>query len=125
MKSGLVPALLLAVLGGVLVILAGYQSGFPAPDLKGYTQTHEEDGDGDGDGVNETHIRHYSNAAGDKVFSMTTRGSIWAWSLQGEAAADGAQTNYVILDTDCDGRFDKRLSLDEEFHVPECLSSPE
>lgn len=103
---------------------AGIDDGFNAPDMTGFRLTHEEDGDGDGDSVKETHIRHYANGAGARMFSMVTRGRLWAWSLEGADGDTDAAHNYVILDTNCDGAFDKRYSLDQEFHVPECLKSP-
>ncbi|MGE5154943.1 MAG: hypothetical protein ACM3ST_13125 [Bdellovibrio bacteriovorus] len=82
----------------------------------------EEDGDGDDDGVKETHILRYRNLDGDSIFSMTTKGRLWAWSLEsvGSPALSGSG-NYVIRDSDCDGIFDERYGLDEEFRVPDCL----
>jgi len=82
----------------------------------------EEDGDGDGDGVKETHIRRYRNLDGDSIFSLTTKGRLWAWSLEsvGSPAISGSR-DYVIRDSDCDGIFDQRYALNEEFHVPDCL----
>lgn len=97
--------------------------GHSAPDVAGFVLVGEEDGDGDGDGIKETHIRHYENRVGDRVFSMTTQGKVWAWSLASHPAAGAADptSNYVIRDSNCDGAFDERYSLDEEFHVPDCL----
>jgi hypothetical protein len=93
---------------------------YKAPLLDGFAMTSEEDGDGDGDGVNETHIRHYSNSTGDRVFSMTTKGKLWAWSRESHGGAE-TKNNYVIRDSDCDGVFDERYSLDEKFHLPDCV----
>ncbi len=95
---------------------------FQPPDLSKFLLINAEDGDGDGDGVKETHIVHYQNIAGDKLFSMTTKGRLWAWSMKtpGEASRDSAW-NYVIRDSNCDGTFDEKYRLDEEFHVPDCL----
>jgi hypothetical protein len=93
---------------------------FKAPSLDGYTLLSEEDADGDGDGAKETHVKHYSNATGDLMFSMTTKGTLWAWSRQSHAGAE-SDKNYVLRDSDCDGVFDQRYSLDEEYHVPDCL----
>lgn len=93
---------------------------FRAPDLHSFTMTREEDGDGDGDGVNETHILHYGNLTGDRLFSMTTKGKLWAWSKQSHGG-DKSDSNYVIRDGDCDGKFEERYSLDEEFHLPDCV----
>lgn len=96
---------------------------FSPPDVSRFLVVGEEDGDGDGDGVRETHIVRYRNLAGDSVFSMTTAGRLWAWSLESQGAPDAADParNYVIRDSDCDGRFDERYGLDDEFHVPACL----
>ena len=94
---------------------------FKAPPLDGYTVTSEENADGDGDGLKETHVKHYSSSMGDRLFSMTTKGYLWAWSLQSHAGPE-SDKNYVIRDSNCDGVFDERYKLDEEFHVPDCLS---
>jgi len=93
---------------------------FKAPSLDGYTMSGEEDGDGDGDGLKETHIVHYQNESGDRLFSMSTRGMLWAWSRQSHAGTE-SDKNYVIRDSNCDGVFEQRYDLDEEFHVPNCL----
>jgi len=93
---------------------------FKAPSLDGYKMTGEEDGDGDGDGLKETHIVHYKNETGDRLFSMTTRGKLWAWSRQSHAGTE-SDKNYVIRDSNCDGVFEQRYDLDEEFHIPDCL----
>lgn len=93
---------------------------YNAPVLEGFAMTSEEDGDGDGDGVNETHIRHYMNLTGDRVFSMTTKDRLWAWSSESPGGAD-PEKNYVIRDSDCDGVFDERYGLDDEFHLPDCV----
>lgn len=93
---------------------------YKVPSLDGYTVTREESGDGDGDGLKETHIVHYHNEAGDRIFSMTTKGKLWAWSQQSQASVE-SDHNYVIRDNNCDGIFEQRYSLDEDFHVPDCL----
>lgn len=95
---------------------------YPAPDMSQFLLVSEEDGDGDGDGVNETHILRYKNVAGDSAFSMTTKDRLWAWSLEshGPGEADPGR-NYVIRDSNCDGTFDERYGLDEQFYVPDCL----
>jgi hypothetical protein len=116
-----VPALVLAVLGEP--VHAMEPGVYPAPDLSKFLRVSEEDGDGDGDGVNETHILHYRNVAGDSAFSMTTKDRLWAWSMESHGGPGQAdpQRNYVIRDSNCDGTFDERYSLDEQFHVPDCL----
>jgi hypothetical protein len=93
---------------------------FGAPSLIGFDKTSEENADGDGDGIKETHVVHYTNEAGERLFSLTTGGTLWAWSLQSKDGTEPLE-NYVIRDSDCDGVFDERYTLDEEFHVPDCL----
>ena len=92
------------------------------PDLSEYALHNESDDDGDGDGVNETHVKRYINSKGDTVFSMTTGGKLWAWSLDTKGGEDAdIKSNFVIRDSNCDGVFDERYRLDAEFHVPTCL----
>jgi hypothetical protein len=95
------------------------------PDLDGFALHNESDEDGDGDGVNETHVRRYINQQGDTAFSMTTGERLWAWSLNTKAGDDSEiRKNFVIRDSNCDGVFDERYSLDAEFRVPTCLPKP-
>jgi len=92
------------------------------PELNDYALHNEYDDDGDGDGVNETHVRRYIDSQGDTAFSLTTNGKLWAWSLDAREGDDSdIHANYVIRDSNCDGVFDERYTLDAEFHVPECL----
>jgi hypothetical protein len=93
---------------------------FQAPDITTFILHGESDGDGNGDGVKETHIRRYLNKAGDSVFSMTSGENLWAWSLNTKGS-DDLDINYVIRDSNCDGIFDEKYGLDEEFHVPDCI----
>ena len=93
---------------------------FKIPSMKGYTLISEEKADGDGDGVKETRVKHYINSNGDMLFSMTTKDILWAWSSQSQGGAE-AEKNYVIRDSDCDGVFNERYTLDDEYHVPDCL----
>jgi len=103
-------------------VLAVEQGTFPPPTVDGFILQSKSEGDGDGDGINETHIMRYRNLSGDRLFSMTTRGKLWAWSLETHAGGDaGATGNYVIRDSNCDGIFDERYGLDDDFHVPDCL----
>ena len=80
----------------------------------------EREADGDGDGVKETHIQQYLNQKGDSVVSMSSKGRVWAWSLNSRND-EYALRNFVIRDSDCDGVFDEVYSLDDEFHVPDCV----
>jgi len=107
-----------AMLTGMARLAAA--SDFKPPDMEGFSLHDERDADGDGDGVNETHIMHYLNQSGDSIVSMTTQGRIWAWSLDTRDEDTGTK-NYVIRDSNCDGMFDEVYSLDDQFHVPDCL----
>ena len=95
---------------------------YQPPDMTAFLLISEEDGDGDGDGVKETHIRRYRNLDGDSIFSLTTKGRLWAWSLESVgSSAVSSPGDYVIRDSDCDGIFDQRYALNEDFHIPDCL----
>ena len=93
---------------------------YTAPNLDGFKLHDERDADGDDDGINETHIMHYLSQSGDSIVSMTIRDRLWAWSLDTHDNDSGVY-NYVIRDSNCDGVFDEVYSLDDEFHVPDCL----
>ena len=93
---------------------------FTPPEIEGFNLHDERDADGDGDGKNETQIRHYLNANGDSLASFTSNGRLWAWSLDTRESDMGPE-NYVIRDSVCDGVFDEVYSLDDEFHVPDCV----
>lgn len=111
------PMVIIAILTAPLFALAG---NFTPPGMEGFSLHSERDADGDGDGVNETHILQYANTHGDSLFSMTSKGRTWAWSLDTRDSGSGPD-NYVIRDSDCDGSFDEVYGLDEEFHVPDCV----
>ena len=102
--------------------VAGYATAeqFEPPNLEGFKLHNERDADGDGDGKNETQIKQYLNTSGDSLASMSTKGIVWAWTLN-TRANDLGSSNYVIRDSNCDGVYDEVYGLDEEFHVPECL----
>ena len=93
---------------------------FEPPKLDGFNLHAERDADGDKDGVNETHIRQYFNTLGDSIVSMTTKGRIWAWSLNTRGNKSDVR-NYVIRDGNCDGQFSEIYGLNDEFHVPDCV----
>jgi len=108
-----------------LASLCGYPqlaaaSPFTPPDLSGFKQHNERSADGDADGVKETLIVQYLNANGDSIVSMSTKGRLWAWSLETRGNKSSVH-NYVIRDSDCDGTFDEVYSLEDQFHVPDCL----
>jgi len=94
---------------------------FKPPSLDGYSLADEHDADGDGDGVKETHIQQYFNANGDSIYSMTTNGHLWAWSLETNGESTSGPQNYVIRDSDCDGVFDEVYSLEDKYYLPDCV----
>jgi len=120
MRFNLMTLLAMACAAIPLQTAAATPSSFTPPDLAGYTLEGERDVDGDSDGLNETHIRHYLNEAGDSLVSLSIRDVIWAWSLNTHND-ESAVRNYVIRDSDCDGVFDEVYSLDEEFNLPDCM----
>ena len=88
--------------------------------IDGFNLHDERDADSDGDETRETHIRQYFNTSGDSIVSMTTKQRIWAWSMD-TRDNDSAIKNYVIRDSDCDGVYDEVYSLEQDFHVPDCV----
>jgi len=122
MRFNYIPLLALACAGLLSQEAAALETSyFGAPNLDGYVLHRENKGDGDGDGVEETHIKHYVNPDGSTLFSMTTQDRLWAWSMSTPGADAGIDSNYVIRDSNCDGVFDERYGLDEDFHIPDCL----
>jgi len=94
---------------------------FSPPNMEGFSLYQEHDADGDGDGVQETHVQQYLNASGDSIYSMTTNGHLWAWSLETKGESTGGPLNYVIRDSDCDGVFDEVYGLDDKYYLPDCV----
>ncbi len=114
---------LISLVASTQSLFAAVKGVFKAPAISTFILHGENDGDGDGDGVKETHIMRYLNRAGDSVFSMASGEQLWAWSLNTNGSDEtDLNKNYVILDSNCDGIFDEKYRLDEEFHVPECIS---
>ena len=111
---------LLAAGLALLAVPAVQAEQFDPPDMEGFMLHSERDADGDGDGSNETRITQYLNEKGDSLVSMSSKGMVWAWSLNTNNN-DSAVRNYVIRDSNCDGIFDEVYNLDEDFHVPECV----
>ena len=113
------------VLVGILVAgtaaATAQASQFSPPSMEGFSLYQEQDTDGDDDGVKETHIQQYLNASGDSIFSMTTNGRLWAWSLETKGETTSGPHNYVIRDSDCDGVFDEVYGLDDKYYLPDCV----
>jgi hypothetical protein len=117
----LVLAMFAAMLGAAGMPDAAQASHFNPPSLDGFSPSGERDADGDGDGVNETHVQQYTNPAGDSIYSMTTNGRLWAWSLETKGEESSGPRNYVIRDSDCDGIFDEVYGLDDKYYLPDCV----
>ena len=95
---------------------------FKEPGMEGFVKIGENDGDGNADGTKETRIRRFRNINGDRMFTMTAKDQLWAWSVDAVDDDDSQiDRNYVLRDSDCDGRFDERYALDEGFNLPDCL----
>ncbi len=93
---------------------------FLPPELEGFNLHAERDADGDGDGIKETHIKQFLNLSGDSIVSMSIKEHVWAWTIN-TLNNSSAEKNYVIRDSDCNGKFDEVYGLDDKFYVPECL----
>lgn len=112
-------ALLLAL---VALPATGVERGsFLPPDISGFLYLGAEEADGDEDGIRKTQIKRYGHSSGDSVFSMTSGGRLWAWSLASHGRGTDPERNYVLRDSNCDGVFDERYGLDDEHRVPDCL----
>jgi hypothetical protein len=118
--TGLMAALCIGLALMLLTTQAAKAGDFQPHSLDGFNMHSERDADGDGDGVNETRIKQYLNQEGDSLVSMSSKGRLWAWSLNTNNNNSAVQ-NYVIRDSDCDGIFDEVYSLDDDFQVPECV----
>ena len=119
--SALAPLVIAAFLGTAYLPAPVQATQFNPPSLEGFSPGGEHDADGDGDGVNETHVQTYYNAAGDSIYSMTTNGYLWAWSLETKGESTSGPRNYVIRDSDCDGIYDEVYGLDDKYYLPDCV----
>ncbi|MGB7932768.1 MAG: hypothetical protein WCH04_11195 [Gammaproteobacteria bacterium] len=113
--------MLVGILGVGGAMGTAHATPFNPPSLDGYSLADEHDADGDGDGVKETHVQQYFNPDGDSIYSMTTNGQLWAWSLETKGESTGGPLNYVIRDSDCDGVFDEVYSLEDKYYLPDCV----
>ena len=113
--------MLIVILGGGGATGTANATQFSPPNMEGFSLYQEQDTDGDGDGVKETHVQQYLNASGDSIFSMTTNGRLWAWSLETKGETTSGPHNYVIRDSDCDGVFDEVYGLDDKYYLPDCV----
>ena len=115
------PLVIAVILGMTCLPVPAQATQFSPPSLEGFSPGGERDADGDGDGVSETHVLTYYNAAGDSIYSMTTNGHLWAWSLETKGEPTSGPRNYVIRDSNCDGIFDEVYGLDDKYYLPDCV----
>ena len=120
MKISRLVVLVFSYLGFCIDVMALETGKYPVPNMEGFVKIQEYLADGDEDGRKETTVRRFKNLEGQRMFSMTTKDQVWAWSR--DSGGNELEQNYVLRDSNCDGTFDERYSLDEEFKVPDCLS---
>jgi hypothetical protein len=100
--------------------------------------------------LKDTHNIKYTNSKGDRIQRLeTNRGgsaqaggnakpsaadrTVWGWMvISGDAAqgTDDLTKNYKIVDSNCNGTFDKKYSFREPSPIPDCafwdaMSEPE
>ena len=122
MRAASSSLLIIALLLGSGPVVAVETGLFRGPGMEGFVKISEHDGDGNADGTKETRIRRFRNVNGDRMFTMTSKDQLWAWSVDAVGDDDSEiNRNYVLRDSDCDGRFDERYRLDEGFNLPACL----
>jgi hypothetical protein len=122
MRDGMSPLLIVVLLLVAVPGMAMETGFFRGPGMEGFVKISEHEGDGNADGTNETTIRRFRNVNGDRMFTMTAKDQLWAWSVDAVGDDDSEiNRNYVLRDSDCDGRFDERYRLDEGFSLPDCL----
>ena len=122
LRGASLPLLIVVLLLSAAPSIAVETGLFTAPEMEGFVKIQELDGDGNDDGVKETRIRRFRNVNGDRMFTMTAKDQLWAWSVDAVDDDDSQiNRNYVLRDSDCDGRFDERYRLDEGFNLPACL----
>lgn len=96
---------------------------YEPPDLAGYVlyKSRLIDADEPPDGIKESLLEKFRTSDGKKVFRISTRGYVWAWSKKNAQDTNSSKENYVIVDSDGDGIFDVRYSLKEIFGRPSYL----
>ena len=91
------------------------------PSLEGYGQINERPKDVDKDGYNESYLRVFENADGDRVFKYTKgkNGKVWCWAkLHHDKNVNDLENNYFIAKKKANGSFDIRGDIEEDIPVP-------
>jgi len=123
---------------------------FPAPNLEGFTVAKEWDDSTISPQWKDTHSIKYTNNKGDRIHRLeANRGGVaqaggnaklspagrkvWGWMVISGDAKNGPgdlTKNSRIIDSNCNGTFDKKYSLTEPTQIPGCafwdaMSEPE
>lgn len=83
--------------------------------------------DKDGNGIKETMLYGFENIkdAKKKIGRYLTNGNNWAWFIFGDydrkEADSDVMINFVLVNNDNKGGFDTRISVAEEFSLPEWI----
>ncbi len=93
-------------------------SGYEVPDLTGYRKIAEGLLDKDDDGVKETILEIYQNNEGLYITRYITDGFCWGW---GRFRNRNDKEGIIIVDSDCDGVFDRKYAALEVLFLPDCL----
>ena len=115
------------VMGAILMGFSAYAKeveNFKKPSLDGFWHYGDVSVDKDKDGVKESVISFYKNSQGDKILKTRTNNQIWKWGEKSHnypQDKDNITKNYIIIDTDCDGKFDAKHNLESVDSIPSCL----
>ena len=91
------------------------------PDLEGYEKIVEWPKDVDKNGDDESYIRVFENADGDRIFKYThgKNGEVWCWAkLHHDKNVNDLENNYFIAKKKANGSFDIRGDIEEDIPVP-------
>lgn len=91
------------------------------PSLDGFTFVQKWDDDWNENGTLDSLIKQFKNFRRDivTVFYKRNTNTIWAWSLDTYGDKDSElNANYAIVDTNGDGKFNKRYNLGEDVKAP-------
>ena len=96
-------------------------SGFPAPDLKGYTKLdYPQSGLTDTTAEipgKETMVETWQNKAGDRVMKMSLHGVTFAF---GVIPGGDATKGYILYDPTCGHKLTQKYAPDAAFEAPHC-----
>jgi hypothetical protein len=92
----------------------GEKNFFQSPNLKDYQLSKEWD---DNSVWNkDTHVKMYRNENGDRVYGFLTNNQVWGWRVvlsNVKETGHDLTKNYKIRDSNCNGTFDEKYSIEE------------